>query len=92
MAPEAASRPVPAEPIPAETAHREPEAPATEAPKKEELESIVSGVGLEWVETRPTQLSFDETPAPVARPQRQRKPRATPAPEPLMQVETRETD
>jgi hypothetical protein len=37
-------------------------------------------------------MSFDETPAPVARPQRQRKARTAPAAEPLMQIETRDNE
>jgi hypothetical protein len=54
-----------------------------------ELDSIVSEAGLEWVETKPRQLSFEETaPAPVQRPVRKRKPRAVVVEEPLMQVET----
>ncbi len=62
---------------------------ATSEVPKEELESIVATAGLQWVETRPAQLTLEEAPMPPPRAQRQRRPRATTAQEPLVQIETR---
>jgi hypothetical protein len=82
----------PVQPSVAAPAAAEPSAQPAPEPievPKAELESIVSGAGLEWVETKPRQLSFeDTTPVPAPRPARRRKPRATLPDEPLMQVET----
>ncbi|HWS76288.1 MAG TPA: Rne/Rng family ribonuclease [Quisquiliibacterium sp.] len=76
-----------AAPVAAQAAVAAPAEPV-EAPKVA-LESIVTGAGLEWVETKPRQLSFEDTTSmPAPRPVRRRKPRAALPDEPLMQVET----
>jgi len=65
----------------------EPIAPA--ALPKEQLESIVESVGLQWVETThraEPAAQPEEVPAP--RPRRVRKPRNAASGEPLEQVET----
>jgi len=75
---------------PATTAAATPAAPESISEiRKEALESMVETAGLEWVETKPTQLTLEEVPAPQARPQRQRKSRPAVSDEPLLQVETR---
>ncbi len=64
-------------------------APSPRGMRREEVESIAAGVGLELVETRPQQLGLDVSASvPAPRPTRQRRPRVTPPSEPLQQVET----
>ena len=90
--PQAPAAPTAPAPSVAPTAATAPAAPTPEPiseVRKEQLESIVETAGLEWVETKPTQLTLEEVPVPLARPQRQRKPRPAVADEPLLQVETR---
>jgi ribonuclease E len=79
---------VQAQPLAAPPQPAQPIAPV-ELPKAE-LEQILAGAGLQWVETvaRPAAA---EAPAEVPPPRapRTRRPRSAPVSEPLQQVETR---
>jgi ribonuclease E len=77
------STPAPA-PIPAPV-----QAPAPAPVKKADLDNIVSGAGLQWVETAPSAVAVDEPVVPAApRPVRTRKPKAPIEQMSLQQVET----
>jgi hypothetical protein len=82
-------------PVAAPLAHStQPVGQPLPAPDKSDLDSIVSGAGLQWVETKSKQLSLEDGMAavPAPRPVRVRKPRAVVQAEPLQQVETRPGD
>jgi len=66
-------------------------APIAPAPvPKADLEAIIAGAGLQWVETSASAVP-EEAPAEVPAPRvpRVRRPRSAPSGEPLQQVETR---
>jgi len=97
---ESVERIEPAEPVeavvveaPAPIAHPEPLAPVAPAVvvPKEELEEILQGAGLQWVETVARAQAPDEpAEVPAPRAPRVRRPRSATVAEPLQQVETRE--
>jgi ribonuclease E len=93
-APVAVAAPVAPEAAPVAVAVAPPAPPVPVAPapapvKKADLDNIVSGAGLQWVETAPTAAMTEEIIVPAGpRPVRKRKPKAQVEQMSLQQVET----
>jgi ribonuclease E len=84
--PAAAPEPAASEPV----RHERPAPLPTAMPiDASALQSVIEQAGLQWVQTARTAVEADPEPiVPVQRAPRVRKPRAAPADEPLVQVET----
>jgi ribonuclease E len=62
--------------------------PAAKAIDAGTLDEVVAQAGLQWVQTAPSAAVEPEPIVLTPRPPRVRKPRAAPAAEPLVQIET----